>query len=420
MCVIHWTTVAFVTAMVGSLLSSPAFAEETCTSVTAGVTVDGARRVLSKEEVEAAAPKDGDTKQPPPRADNQIELGDVLAVKLSDVSKLSDKACEGRKIVLFLDGRPIKGLTPFPPTDPSQNELLFVLRTNTAPDSWNHVLGQPTLAHRFVTVSVGFENLFPLRGTGGTLPRMELDVVPTCWLVIWLILFLIMMGGFLYCAWRSNIIRDGNPTGGTWASRGTYSLAKTQGAWWFFIILAAYLLIGIVTGDFVQSLNSTALILLGIGAGTVLGSAAIDASKSGDEDERRTQALAIEARLAAIKQRQAAITDALALGQPETRQALLDEQAALTTEEATKKSQYQKLVRSSENILIDILSDASGISFHRFQMAAWTLVLSVIFVKGVYETLAMPVFDTTLMGLLGLSAGTYLGLKIPEATTVKK
>jgi hypothetical protein len=52
-------------------------------------------------------------------------------------------------------------------------------------------------------------------------------------------------------------------------------------------------------------------------------------------------------------------------------------------------------------------------------MAAWTFVLGLIFVKGVYDDLAMPEFNTTLMGLLGLSAGTYLGLKIPEATTPK-
>ena len=68
------------------------------------------------------------------------------------------------------------------------------------------------------------------------------------------------------------------------------------------------------------------------------------------------------------------------------------------------------------SLLTDILSDANGISFHRFQMAAWTLVLGIIFISSVYYNLAMPVFDTTLMGLLGLSAGTYLGLKIPEGT----
>ena len=71
----------------------------------------------------------------------------------------------------------------------------------------------------------------------------------------------------------------------------------------------------------------------------------------------------------------------------------------------------------SECLITDILSDANGISFHRFQIASWTLVLSIIFVVDVWQNLAMPTFNTTLMGMLGLSAGTYLGLKIPEPTT---
>ena len=74
----------------------------------------------------------------------------------------------------------------------------------------------------------------------------------------------------------------------------------------------------------------------------------------------------------------------------------------------------------SNGFFDDILSDANGISFHRFQMVAWTIVLGIIFIIEVYRNLAMPVFNTTLMGLLGLSAGTYLGLKIPEATTPAK
>jgi hypothetical protein len=52
-------------------------------------------------------------------------------------------------------------------------------------------------------------------------------------------------------------------------------------------------------------------------------------------------------------------------------------------------------------------------------IAVWTVVLSIVFIKQVYENLAMPEFNTTLMGLLGLSAGTYLGLKIPEPTSPK-
>ena len=59
---------------------------------------------------------------------------------------------------------------------------------------------------------------------------------------------------------------------------------------------------------------------------------------------------------------------------------------------------------------MDILSDANGISFHRFQMAGWTAVLAIIFIVDVWKFLEMPTFNTTLMGLLGL-ADTYLGLE---------
>jgi hypothetical protein len=64
--------------------------------------------------------------------------------------------------------------------------------------------------------------------------------------------------------------------------------------------------------------------------------------------------------------------------------------------------------------LNDILSDEDGPSFHRFQILAWTLVLSVIFIASVVQTLDMPDFSPTLLGLLGVSSGAYLGFKFPE------
>jgi hypothetical protein len=33
---------------------------------------------------------------------------------------------------------------------------------------------------------------------------------------------------------------------------------------------------------------------------------------------------------------------------------------------------------------------------------------------SVYKDLAMPEFSATLLGLMGLSSGTYLGFKVPE------
>jgi hypothetical protein len=47
-------------------------------------------------------------------------------------------------------------------------------------------------------------------------------------------------------------------------------------------------------------------------------------------------------------------------------------------------------------------------------MAVWTVVLGFVFVVAVYNTLAMPDFSATLLGLTGISAGTYVGFKIPN------
>jgi hypothetical protein len=68
----------------------------------------------------------------------------------------------------------------------------------------------------------------------------------------------------------------------------------------------------------------------------------------------------------------------------------------------------------SQGFLKDILSSGEGVGFHRFQMAVWTLVFGIIFVRSVYRELAMPNFDTSLLGLMGLSSGTYIGFKFPE------
>lgn len=72
----------------------------------------------------------------------------------------------------------------------------------------------------------------------------------------------------------------------------------------------------------------------------------------------------------------------------------------------------------SEGLTKDLLTDVNGVSFHRFQMLVWTIVLGFIFCAWrCFKTLRMPEFDTTLLALMGISAGTYLGFKIPERTS---
>lgn len=71
----------------------------------------------------------------------------------------------------------------------------------------------------------------------------------------------------------------------------------------------------------------------------------------------------------------------------------------------------------SQGFFQDILTDDGGISFHRFQLFIWTVVLGIIFVTSVYKQLAMPDFNDTLLALMGISSGTYMGFMFTEKPT---
>jgi hypothetical protein len=321
------------------------------------------------------------------KSETLVRLGDKLAIVLDNATAFfAEAVCRKKAIVLVIDGQPT-GNKLAVPAGPQDAGLVFFLRpAGGLRDFWTALLGRPDFDPRPIRVGVGIEEQPPLPGD----KALRLEVLPVLWLGFWLAIFIVLVVLFFKSAKNSNILRDAMLD--TEAPAGTepaFSLSKTQGAWWFFVILACYLLIGIVTGDFTNSINSTAIILLGIGAGTVLGSAAIDSSK-------------LNERKAALEQAKKDAAQASAT----------NDAAALKSKEA----EIEALRGESEGFLKDILSDGNGINFHRFQLAAWTVVLSIIFIKDVYVDLAMPTFSTTLMGLLGLSAGTYLGLKIPEPT----
>jgi hypothetical protein len=363
-------------------------------------------------------------KADPKSAEAQIvQLGNTITILGVNLDKLFEGPCAKKTVVLFLNGLPLAGLTPNPPTNPKDSSFHFTLRrTDAAHDAWVAILGSPLSKSGDVEVSMGLADGFALNATDGKLPVLHFKALSPWWF-LWTVAFLIVFGLFIYLVHCSNIIRDPSPIAVN--TLGTYSLSRLQGAWWFFVIIAAYLFIGTVTGDFSNTVNSTALILLGIGAGTVIGSAAIDAQK--DTEAQRAEAIAAVAKINLEK----AACDA-AIGNLDTQIAavpapadavllkLSADRAAQAAKKADLQSQLRKLMGQSEGVLKDILSDANGISFHRFQIAVWTVVLSIIFLIDVYHNLAMPEFNTTLMGMLGLSAGTYLGLKIPEPTTPSK
>jgi hypothetical protein len=85
--------------------------------------------------------------------------------------------------------------------------------------------------------------------------------------------------------------------------------------------------------------------------------------------------------------------------------------AEINTTMATRNQTKQK-----ESFLTDLLTDDNGqIALHRYQIIGWTLVLGFIFVASVARDLTMPEFNGTLLALMGISSGTYLGFKMPSS-----
>ncbi len=155
---------------------------------------------------------------------------------------------------------------------------------------------------------------------------------------------------------RTNMLRDSNSTASGLAR--PYSLARVQMAWWFALVFAAYVLLWTLTRDWV-ALTPTTLALLGISGATGLAASGIDQSANG------------------------------AAGTPRT-------------------------VPASAGFFADILTDVNGITLARLQMLLWNVTLGLVFVGQVFADLRIPDLDTSTLGLLGLSAGAYVGFKVPE------
>jgi hypothetical protein len=71
---------------------------------------------------------------------------------------------------------------------------------------------------------------------------------------------------------------------------------------------------------------------------------------------------------------------------------------------------------SSGNLFLDVLRDYGSVSVHRFQVFVWTFLPGTLFLRTVARDFVMPDFDNTLLGLMGISSGTYLGFRSRHLT----
>jgi hypothetical protein len=340
----------------------------------------------------------------------KCELGDTVFVAFTNLREwMADLDNNKPKdLVLVLNGRVMKGLTPRGP-DTQYKELAFDLArldsgqvdSKENRDAWGALLSRSKWS---LAVSAGV-------ALGGNPPyfgpaTVTFQVFPSySWLVIVFLLALLIL--LLLLAQKSDILRDGPSATG--APKLSFSLARCQMAWWFFVIVAAFNYIWMVVGDS-DSVTPGALMLLGISAATGLGGVVVDSSKRDQRQSLQNEKAALTAGLTALE----ALMAVPAPANLYDLQAEHQQKTARLAEVDTALHNLPTPPGPSEGFLLDILRDETGVTFHRFQMAAWTVVLGFVFVISVYRNLAMPDFSATLLGLMGISAGTYIGFKIPD------
>ena len=396
-------------------------------------------------------------------------IGDVITVHVHDLKSLVYRAkcqaidatqvpgCTPQKIVLYLDGREIKEIYPesgAPKVD--SGTLTFHLQRSLKSDeAWADLLGSPRVGPAFfrrpTPLSVGYESGFALDSdiVGDRFSLVRIREV-RFWIAA--IGLLVLITAMVQLAKRTNLLRDMGPsyplaatpgattsekTGGPAPNLKPYSLARCQMAFWFVLTVGSFMFIYLITGAS-DTVTTSVLALIGISAGTFLGAAVIDAGAGAGTPavvDAKVKALVKNAEVLenqrAAAERQAAEVasqiEALPAGtaSPELEadhgRLTAEGQAMLIEQEDVRKTldAFPAVVapHATRHFLKDVLGESGDPSFHRFQIFVWTIVLGILFLIGVWSRLSMPEFSATLLGLMGISSGTYLGFKFPEAKT---
>src|SRR5712692_5536604 len=225
----------------------------------------------------------GHPKKDDPERD-RAGINDLIVIKVKALCLLVDQAkclgayagqgCKPQDIALYIDGREIKGLVPesgAPRADVGTLQF-HVDRFAKSDEQWADLLGAPAIGDAFferpAAVSVGLQGDAPIPTDVHTfkIVRIHLWRFWICGLILLLTLISIWL-----LAKNSALLRYRDKLS-------SFSLARCQMAFWFVLIIASFSFIWLITGA-VDILTNTALILIGIGAGTALGGTVIDRSK---------------------------------------------------------------------------------------------------------------------------------------------
>jgi hypothetical protein len=289
--------------------------------------------------------------------ENELNLKDEVTLILTNwMTILANDPSNSSKLLLYINDMPVRDVAPVAfIIDSTQLGLRYFINYEEGVGSvWEKLILTREKGKLFTTrakLSIGFDNQLPFQTMVTDNNRFKIGLVKQNWFITSIVMLVIFLIALIVIAKRTDLLRSATPPPPQGKHR-PYSLARTQMALWFFVIMASWLLLFVVK----QSLNTipdTMMVLMGISAGTGLGAVAIDKKHRGK-------------------------------------------------------------VRSSRGFMRDILQDENGITIHRFQMVAWTIVLTTVFIWQVAFYLKMPEFNASLLVMMGISSGTYLGYKSEE------
>jgi hypothetical protein len=340
-------------------------------------------------------------------------LTDTIVVTLGpgELAQLQARArCHRRDWGLFLNGWFLPGVTPLP-AGGTDRVRFYLARTDDNKQVWTKLLTKQLLHPAPVPLSVGLDDGSEIADGG----KLTLEVI-TGWkfgagaALFVLLLVMIFVQGSRTTLLRDSGLRPATPSPRDPHNLGTFSLSRVQMAWWTVLVAFGLAFIWAVTGE-LMAVTPSLLALMGMSAGTALGAALVD------ENKRGTMVASLMAKKAELQQEVEDLNAKIGTATPPTPgqiEALVDTLQKIDGQlgGATDGSPYH--VEASVGLLNDILTDANGYSLHRLQLLIWTGVVSLVFVGTVVSRLVLPDIDTTMLALLGISNGTYLGFKLPE------
>lgn len=364
---------------------------------------------------------------PPANPPRTVYLGDYVTIWVCHADAfLAEAEAHEQKITLYVNG--VDTHNEPAAVDGDAGSVTFVLdRNDENKKLWSLLLYDPLFEPKeTIAAGIGKGGDRPLPRAAGANTRLALRKLWVDWTTwIWLAVLVAVVVILILYAQRTDLLREGPTLGGV---RQPYSLARTQMAWWFVLVVIGYVFIWLATGDR-DSIPGSLLGLLGISAATALAAVAIAAPGGragtmrkliGDEIEATDESIVrIDADLVATEQR---IAEAKAAGRPtaslEALQTSLrrkrEEAEALRARLVDQRSGVTSIVRS-RGLWLDMVTDDRGaVALDRLQIVVWTVVLGGLFLFGVLWELSMPEFNATLLALMGISSGTYIGFKLPN------